>query len=179
VRESYLAAWREVVPVMLNVPHKLVLRDYHVDNLMVIEGRQGVARCGLLDFQDAVMGPISYDLVSLLEDARRDVSPAVVTEMLERYHAGMRNLLDRWAFAASYAALGAQRNAKIIGIFTRLSRRDNKHGYLRRIPRVWRLLEGDLDAPALAPVKDWFDREVPPALRGVPENPEKKEEAQA
>jgi N-acetylmuramate 1-kinase len=181
-RESYLAAWREVVPAMLpdpqRVPHKLVLRDYHVDNLMVIEGREGVARCGLLDFQDALIGPVSYDLVSLLEDARRDVSPAVVTEMLERYHAGMRNLLDRRAFAASYAALGAQRNAKIIGIFTRLSRRDGKHGYLRHIPRVWRLLEGDLAVPALAPVKDWFDREVPPALRGVPENPEGKEEAQ-
>jgi len=182
VRDSYLAAWREVVPVMLpdpeRVPHKLVLRDYHVDNLMVIEGRQGVARCGLLDFQDALMGPVSYDLVSLLEDARRDVSPAVVTEMLERYHAGMRNLIDRWAFAASYAALGAQRNAKIIGIFTRLSRRDNKHGYLRHIPRVWRLLEGDLEAPALAPVKDWFDREVPHALRGTPAKLETQKDVQ-
>ncbi len=170
-RESYLAAWREVMPAMLNVPHKLVLRDYHVDNLMVLEGREGVARCGLLDFQDGVIGPISYDLVSLLEDARRDVSEAVVTEMLERYHAGMRNAIDRWAFTASYYALGAQRNAKIIGIFTRLSRRDGKHGYLQHIPRVWRLLEGDLQQPVLAPVKDWFDREVPAALRGVPDKP--------
>ncbi len=170
-RESYLAAWREVMPAMLNVPHKLVLRDYHVDNLMVLEGRAGVARCGLLDFQDGVIGPISYDLVSLLEDARRDVSEAVVTEMLERYHAGMRNEIDRWAFTASYYALGAQRNAKIIGIFTRLSRRDGKHGYLPHVPRVWRLLEGDLQQPVLAPVKDWFDREVPAALRGVPDKP--------
>ena len=106
-----------------------------------------------------------------MEDARRDVSEAVVTEMLERYHAGMRNEIDRWAFTASYYALGAQRNAKIIGIFTRLSRRDGKHGYLQHIPRVWRLLEGDLQQPVLAPVKDWFDREVPAALRGVPEKP--------
>lgn len=171
-RDSYLAAWREVIPAMLNVPHKLVLRDYHVDNLMILQGREGVARCGLLDFQDAVMGPVSYDLVSLLEDARRDVSQAVVTEMLERYHAGMRNLLDRGAFAASYAALGAQRNAKIIGIFTRLSRRDGKHGYLPHIPRVWRLLEGDLQHPVLAPVKDWFAREVPADLRGTPRRPD-------
>jgi N-acetylmuramate 1-kinase len=170
-REAYLAAWREVLPAMLAVPHKLVLRDYHVDNLMVLEGRENVARCGLLDFQDAVIGPISYDLVSLLEDARRDVSPEVVTEMLERYHAGMRNLVDRWAFAASYAALGAQRNAKIIGIFTRLSRRDGKHGYLQHISRVWRLLEGDLQHPVLAPVKAWFDREVPAALRSAPPPP--------
>lgn len=174
-RESYLAAWREVIPAMLDVPHKLVLRDYHVDNLMVLEGREGVARCGLLDFQDALIGPVSYDLVSLLEDARRDVSPAVVAEMLERYHAGMRNQLDRWAFAASYAALGAQRNAKIVGIFTRLSRRDGKHGYLKHMPRLWRLLEADLQAPVLAPVKDWFDREVPAALRGTPALPDRQE----
>jgi len=91
--------------------------------------------------------------------------------MLERYHAGMRNLVDRWAFAASYAALGAQRNAKIIGIFTRLSRRDGKHGYLQHISRVWRLLEGDLRHPVLAPVKAWFDREVPAELRSAPPPP--------
>src|SRR3546814_713443 len=104
-RASYLAAWREVLPAMLSVPHKLVLRDFHVDNLMVVAGRSGIARCGLLDFQDAVIGPISYDLVSLLEDARRDVSPEVVTEMLARYQDALRPLIDRSAFAASYAAL--------------------------------------------------------------------------
>ncbi|GAB4395013.1 MAG: phosphotransferase [Kiloniellaceae bacterium] len=175
-RDSYLAAWRAVVPAMLGVPHKLVLRDYHVDNLMVVQGREGVSRCGLLDFQDGVIGPVSYDLVSLLEDARRDVSPAVVKEMLECYHAGMDDGIDRAAFDASYYALGAQRNAKIIGIFTRLSRRDGKHGYLRHIPRVWRLLEGDLRQPALAPVKDWFDRELPAELRGVPRDPDAQEE---
>jgi hypothetical protein len=92
-RESYLTAWREVVPAMLAVPHKLVLRDYHVDNLMVVEGRAGIARCGLLDFQDAVIGPISYDLVSLLEDARRDVSPDVVAPADRPL--GLRRLLCR------------------------------------------------------------------------------------
>jgi len=177
-RESYLAAWREALPAMLSVPQKLVLRDYHVDNLMVLEGREGIARCGLLDFQDAVIGPISYDLVSLLEDARRDVSPAVAKEMLARYQNAMQPVLDPQAFAASYFALGAQRSAKIIGIFTRLSRRDGKHVYLRHIPRVWRLLEGDLQHPALAPVKDWFDREVPQTLRGAPSAPDTPKEAQ-
>lgn len=179
LRDSYLDAWRAVLPAMLAVPHRLVLRDYHVDNLMVLEGREGVARCGLLDFQDAVIGPVSYDLVSLLEDARRDVSPEVATEMLERYQAGMRNIIDRWAFAASYAALGAQRNAKIIGIFTRLSRRDGKHGYLQHISRVWRLLEGDLQHPVLAPVKAWFDREVPTQLRSAPPPPAEQKESRA
>src|SRR3546814_18782867 len=84
-RASYLAAWREVLPAMLSVPHKLVLRDFHVDNLMVVAGRSGIARCGLLDFQDAVIGPISYALVSLLEDARRAGSPAGEPEILASY----------------------------------------------------------------------------------------------
>src|SRR3546814_12263271 len=96
---------------------------------MVIAGREGIARCGLLDFQDAVIGPISYDLVSLLEDARRDVSPAVVAEMLARYQDAMRPLIDRWAFAASYAALGAQRSAKIIGKIGRASCRERVGQY--------------------------------------------------
>ncbi len=178
-RESYLAAWRDVLPDMLGVPQTLVLRDYHVDNLMTVAGREGVARCGLLDFQDAVVGPVSYDLVSLLEDARRDVSPAVVEEMLARYLAAMGPDLDRAAFTASYAALGAQRNAKIVGIFTRLSRRDGKHGYLTHIPRVWRLLEGDLQHPALAPVRRWFDAEIPAELRRMPEMPQSAKEAEA
>jgi aminoglycoside/choline kinase family phosphotransferase len=170
-RESYLAAWREVVPAMLAVPQTLVLRDYHVDNLMTIEGREGIARCGLLDFQDAVVGPVTYDLVSLLEDARRDVSAAVAEEMLERYLAAQERALDRAAFEASYAALGAQRSAKIVGIFTRLSRRDGKHGYLQHIPRVWRLLAGDLEHPALAPVKAWFDDRLPAEQRSTPALP--------
>src|SRR3546814_1305965 len=102
---------------MLSVPHKLVLRDFHVDNLMVVAGRSGIARCGLLVFQDSVIGPISYDLVSLLEDARRDVSPQVVTEMLARYQDALRPLIDRRAFADSYAALAPQRNAKNLTLF--------------------------------------------------------------
>ncbi|WP_420346090.1 aminoglycoside phosphotransferase family protein [Pelagibius sp.] len=168
LRESYLEAWRAAVPVMLAVPQSLVLRDYHVDNLMILEGREGIARCGLLDFQDAVIGPVSYDLVSLLEDARRDVAPDLAAEMLARYRDAFRHT-DPWAFAASYAALGAQRNAKIIGIFTRLCRRDGKAHYLKHIPRVWRLLEGDLQHPALTELAEWFAREIPPELRVTPQ----------
>jgi aminoglycoside/choline kinase family phosphotransferase len=167
-REDYLAAWRAVLPVARRVPDTLVLRDYHVDNLMVLDGRDGVAACGLLDFQDAVLGPLSYDLVSLLEDVRRDVPAELVAEMRARYLAGMPEL-DRAAFDASYATLGAQRNAKIIGIFTRLCRRDGKPGYLRHIPRTWRLLETDLAHPVLGPVRSWFEREVPEAARRRPD----------
>jgi N-acetylmuramate 1-kinase len=167
VRAAYVAAWLEVFPLARRVPATLVLRDYHVDNLMVLDGRPGVAGCGLLDFQDAVIGPRSYDLVSLLEDARRDIPADLVDAMLARYFAAFPEI-DPATFRASYAILGAQRNAKIIGIFTRLCRRDGKDQYLRHIPRVWRLLEGDLAAPELAPVKAWFDEALPPAERRVP-----------
>ncbi len=165
--QDYIDAWRAVFPRARNVPECLVLRDYHVDNLVLLDGREGVAACGLLDFQDAVIGPMSYDVVSLLEDARRDIEPALVEEMLGRYFAAFPEL-DQEAFRDSYAILGAQRAAKIIGIFTRLSWRDGKQQYLRHIPRVWRLLEAGLEQPVLAPVKEWFDAEVPAAERVTP-----------
>ena len=167
LRDSYIEAWREVFPVARALPETLVLRDYHVDNLMVLEGRAGVAACGLLDFQDAVRGSPAYDLVSLLEDARRDIAPDLVEEMFERYCAAFDSL-DGDQLRAAMSVLGAQRNAKIIGIFTRLDRRDHKPDYLTHIPRVWRLLQGDLAHPALAPVRAWFDREIPAAERIAP-----------
>ena len=163
-RADYLALWRAVLPAARRVPRTLVLRDYHVDNLMRLDGRQGLAACGLLDFQDAVIGPATYDLVSLLEDARRDIAPDLVEAMLARYLAAFPGL-DRGDFAASMAILGAQRHAKVIGIFTRLDRRDGKPVYLRHIPRVWRLFEHSLGHPALAEIKRWVDAAVPPEAR--------------
>jgi aminoglycoside/choline kinase family phosphotransferase len=167
LRDEYLACWRSLLPVARGVSDTLVLRDYHVDNLMLLEGRGGVAACGLLDFQDAVIGPVSYDLVSLLEDARRDVPADLVAAMLRRYLDAFP-ALDRDAFAASYAVMGAQRNCKIVGIFTRLCVRDGKPVYLGHIPRVWRLIEQDLRHPALAPMARWLDRHIPPSLRRIP-----------
>jgi len=167
LREDYLAVWRRVLPHATGAAPTLVLRDYHVDNLLLLPERQGVAACGLLDFQDAVLGAGSYDLVSLLEDARRDVAPALASAMLERYLAAFPTL-DRDAFMASYAVLGAQRNCKIVGIFTRLLVRDGKPGYLKHIPRVWRLIEQDLRHPALAPVAEWLAQHIPEERRGIP-----------
>lgn len=168
LREEYLALWRALFPIARAVPDSLVMRDYHVDNLMRVEGRDGVAACGLLDFQDAVHGPTSYDLVSLLEDSRRDIAPTLVASMLERYLAAFPDL-DREAFATSFALLGAQRHCKVIGIFTRLDRRDHKPRYLAHIPRLWRLLDRNLETQALAPLKEWLDRNIPRALRVTPE----------
>lgn len=168
VREEYLALWRGVLPHAVLPCATLVLRDYHVDNLMLLPGRPGVKGCGLLDFQDAVRGPPSYDLISLLEDARRDVPAGLRRDMTERYLAAFP-ALDRALFTRSAAILAAQRNCKILGIFTRLCRRDGKPHYLAHIPRVWRLLEGDLDHPVLAPIARWLDRHLPPAARTLPD----------
>ena len=168
LREEYLGLWRALLPVARGVPSSLVLRDYHVDNLMRIDGRDGLAACGLLDFQDAVLGPVTYDLVSLVEDSRRDIAPDLVAAMRARYLAAFP-ALDRAAFDASLAVLGAQRHCKVIGIFTRLCKRDGKPRYLAHIPRLWRLLESNFRHPALAPIAAWLDRHVPRDQRRIPE----------
>jgi N-acetylmuramate 1-kinase len=165
LREDYLALWRAILPQAVEpFSSTLVLRDFHIDNLMLLPGRRGVRSCGLLDFQDAVCGPPAYDLVSLLEDARRDVSDGLRRTMTGHYLAAFP-ALDRAAFARSAAILAAQRNCKILGIFTRLWKRDGKPGYLAHIPRLWRLLEADLRDPALGAIAGWLDCHLPPARR--------------
>lgn len=166
LRDEYLAVWRAVLPHATLSRETLVLRDYHVDNLMLLADRCGVQSCGLLDFQDAVRGPASYDLVSLLKDARRDVSAALRREMTERYLSAFPDL-DRPAFFRSAAILAAQRNCKILGIFTRLWKRDGKPGYLTHIPRLWHLLAQDLGHPVLAPIAQWIDRHLPRSARCI------------
>lgn len=137
-----------------------VLRDYHAENIMLLDdGQQGI-----IDFQDALVGHPAYDLVSLLQDARRDVSPELEEGMLAYYHQTANPAAD---FDTHYALLGAQRNTKIIGIFTRLWKRDGKERYLSFLPRMWGLLERDLAHPGLVPVKHWFDTHIPPELRHV------------
>jgi aminoglycoside/choline kinase family phosphotransferase len=141
-----------------------VLRDYHAENIMLITGREGIRHFGLLDFQDALAGHPAYDLVSVLEDARRDVTPSVERDMLARY-------LDATGhppgFERAYWALAAQRNTRILGVFTRLWKRDNKPHYTGYQPRMWALLERDLAHPGLAPVKAWFDANVPSEKRAA------------
>lgn len=160
--ESYAKAWGEVFDHALAAEPVTVLRDYHAENLMLIGGTEAL---GLLDFQDALAGHPAYDLVSLLQDARRDVEPEIEAAMLARYRRVTGAGDD---FDAAYHVLGAQRNAKIAGIFTRLWRRDGKPRYPAMCPRVWRYLNRDLDHPALAPVKVWFDANIPADQRGDP-----------
>lgn len=167
---EYEACWRSLLPLCRNgMPTDVpVLRDYHADNLLWLPERDGIARAGQLDFQDAVLGPVTYDLVSLLEDARRDVSTDTAEAMITHYLAAFPAVSPD-AFYQSYAVMGAQRNLKIIGIFVRLCVRDGKANYLSFLPRVWGHLAHDLQHPALAPVRAWLDQYIPVSLRGIPE----------
>jgi N-acetylmuramate 1-kinase len=165
VRREYGDAWLELFPHVHATPKVLVLRDYHVDNLIWLAGRNETKACGLLDFQDAVLGSVAYDLMSLLQDARRDIDPDLKAAMIERYTAAFPDL-DRDAFDLAFTVLAAQRHAKVIGIFTRLDKRDGKPDYLAHLPRVWRLLEAALEHPRLSRLKSWFDEHMPPRIRG-------------
>lgn len=164
---GYDAAWAPLWPVVLAGSPVLTLRDYHVDNLMIID-RPGLRGLGLLDYQDALAGHPAYDLVSLLQDARRIVSPELEAAMLERYIAARRQVdpgFDTAAFRTAYDILGAQRNIKILGVFTRLYVRDGKASYPAFHPRLWEIVTRNLARPALASVARWFAENVPAAAR--------------
>jgi N-acetylmuramate 1-kinase len=162
-KDSFLAAWRQVLaPVDAEGQTVTELRDFHAENVMLIAGGVGIGRFGLLDFQDALIGHPAYDLVSMLEDARRDVSPAVERAELDRYMAVTGQGV---AFEQAYWALGAQRNTRILGVFVRLWKRDDKPHYRSFQSRMWGLLERDLEHPSLAPVKTWFDTHIPAEAR--------------
>lgn len=160
---GYDAAWAPLWAAVRAEPPVLVLRDYHADNLMIID-RPGLRGLGLLDYQDALAGHPAYDLASLLQDIRRTVSPALEAAMIDRYLAA-RPGVDGAAFRTAYAILAAQRNIKILGVFTRLYVRDGKAGYPAFHPRLWELVTRNLADPALAPVAEWFAAHVPAAAR--------------
>lgn len=164
--ESWDAAWRELLePVARDgLGPVTVLRDYHAENVMLIDGRGGVERFGLLDFQDALAGHPAYDLVSVLEDARRDVPAELERAMIDRYKASAK--ADE-RFEPAYWALAAQRNTRILGVFCRLWKRDGKERYKQFQPRMWGLLERDLAQPGLEPVREWFDANIPSASRAA------------
>ena len=164
---SYYDIWSRLLPKAKILPDTLVLRDFHVDNLIRVSAREGIGACGLLDFQDAVKGPVSYDFVSLIEDARRDVADKLASAMRVRYLAAFPEI-DAAAFDRSCAILGAQRHCKVLGVFTRLRDRDGKDVYLRHVPRLWRLLERAVTHQSLGELKRWLDEYVPVDRRIVP-----------
>jgi tRNA threonylcarbamoyl adenosine modification protein YjeE len=168
-RDLYMALWRDALLPMVEAPATWVLRDYHSPNLLWLPEREGVARVGLLDFQDAVLGNAAYDLASLLQDARVDVPEMMEIALLSRYTRARLTAepgFDAPSFARAYATLAAQRASKILGIFARLDRRDGKPQYLRHLPRVWGYLQRSLAHPALAPLAAWYRVNVP-ALKSL------------
>ncbi|HSP48779.1 MAG TPA: tRNA (adenosine(37)-N6)-threonylcarbamoyltransferase complex ATPase subunit type 1 TsaE [Pseudolabrys sp.] len=168
-RDAYVTLWHDALAPVFEAPETWVLRDYHSPNLLWLAAREGIARIGLLDFQDAVMGPPAYDLASLLHDARVDVPEMMEIALLSRYTRARRAAdagFDAPAFAKVYATFAAQRASKILGIFARLDRRDGKPQYLRHMPRVWGYLQRSLAHPALAPLAAWYRVNVP-ALKAI------------
>lgn len=154
--------WRRALSPVASRFDTLVLRDFHVDNLMLLPDREGVARCGLLDFQDGIVGPCEYDLVSLLQDARRDLSPGLEARMLAHYIARAPDRLGPESdIRHRYALLGAQRHARILGVFVRLCRRDGKPRYLQYIPRVLAQFATAVEDANLNDIKGLLDRALP------------------
>jgi N-acetylmuramate 1-kinase len=163
---SFFEAWRPSLDWLDGQDKGLILRDYHSPNLLFCEGRSGLARLGVIDFQDALWAHPAYDLVSLLQDARLDVPEVSERTLFDRYCEGAAKAgpgFNRDAFAKAYAILGAQRNTKILGIFARLSLRDGKHGYLAHLPRIARYLFRNLAHPGLKPLKAWYEANLQPA----------------
>jgi N-acetylmuramate 1-kinase len=167
-QEEHRTLWRSALAPVLAEPAVFVHRDYHAQNLFWLPQRQGVARVGMIDFQDAVAGAPGYDLISLIKDARRDVSVGLAEAMMQRYVKSRRSSdasFNAEACRSQAAAVAAQRNTKIAGIFSRLYMRDGKPRYLSYLPRVWRYLDRDLQHPALAHLKHWYDRKIPAEAR--------------
>ncbi len=163
-REAFGALWHEALAPVLAAPSTWVLRDYHSPNLLWLAERDGIGRIGLVDFQDALIGPAAYDVASLLQDARVDVPEAMEMSLLGHYVRARRKVdkeFDAAGFTLLYATLAAQRATKILGIFARLDRRDGKPQYLRHLPRLWNYLQRSLAHPALAPLKAWCAANVP------------------
>ena len=164
LREEYLEIWRTIIGQAKLKQSCLVHRDYHADNLFWLSGRSGQQAVGMIDYQDALWGDPVYDLASLLEDARRDVADTTVADCFAKYSTDIGE--EAHDFAARFCVIAAQRNAKIIGIFTRLCVRDGKAHYLDYLPRVWAHFNDDLHHPIMAPMRDFIDKYVPAEWRG-------------
>jgi len=164
LRTEFVAMWRELLQKPAAAAKTWVLRDFHSPNLIWLGERDDIARVGIIDFQDAVLGPAAYDLVSLLQDARVDVPEQLELMLFTRYIKARRAgdaKFDPADFAALYAIMSAQRNTRLLGTFARLNRRDGKPQYLKHLPRIWTYLSRSLAHPELDPVRAWYEAHVP------------------
>lgn len=159
-RAAYHDIWTGLRPMIDAGPRTLFLRDFHSPNMLWLNEAQGVRRVGLIDFQDALIGSRAYDVVSFLQDARKDVPREREEAMLALYVARAKADLegfDEEEFRAAYATLGAERALRLIGLWPRLLKRDNKPHYMAHMPRTMEYLQRNLAHPALAPLKTWLD----------------------
>ena len=166
-RNEFIAMWREMLKKTAAADRTWVIRDFHSPNIIWLGDRSGLLRIGIIDFQDAVLGPAAYDLVSLLQDARIDVPEALELTLLTRYIKARRaadSNFDPASFAELYAIMSAQRNTRLLGTFARLNRRDGKPQYLRHQPRIWTYLTRSLAHPALSGFREWYTANVPPPI---------------
>jgi aminoglycoside/choline kinase family phosphotransferase len=161
--QLYEQAWIQILSQLPPPAHSLVLRDFHVDNLMRLAADHPLQQIGLLDFQDALIGPLAYDLLSLLEDARRDIPETLRLAMRQRYLDALP-WLDQDNFSAWYSVLAAQRHCKVLGIFSRLALRDQKSQYLVHLDRVLGLLNMHRENPLLQPLHTWLEAHLDPVL---------------
>jgi len=165
MRDEFNAIWRDILAPVLEKPETWVIRDFHSPNLIWRAERRGIARVGIIDFQDAVLGPAAYDVASLAQDARLDIPEDVEIALLSRYVLGRRThnpVFDAAGFAATYAVMSAQRNTRLLGVFSRLNRRDGKPHYLRHQPRIFTYLSRSLNHPAMRSAGDWYAAHLPP-----------------
>lgn len=167
-KEEFLEAWKKVFLKMPSLPQTLVLRDYHVDNLMIVPANHPLQQCGILDFQDAIWGSVVYDFISLIEDARRDVPVDLQEQLWEQF---LKNtpIVQQQDYRLGAAILGATRHTKVIGIFTRFALRRKRNDYLKHLPRLWKYLFKAFQQPALEPIYQWFENYLPLSKQSVPD----------
>jgi N-acetylmuramate 1-kinase len=168
MRAEFISMWRDLLTEPAAANRTWVLRDFHSPNLIWLDQRSDIAKVGIIDFQDAVLGPAAYDVVSLLQDARIDVPETLELALLTRYIKARRaadESFDPAGFAELYAIMSAQRNTRLLGTFARLNRRDGKPQYLRHQPRIWTYLIRSLAHPALARIRDWYSAHIPPPVQ--------------
>jgi N-acetylmuramate 1-kinase len=168
LKAQFVTMWRNLLEAKAaSAPITWALRDFHSPNIIWLGERADIARIGIIDFQDAVLGPATYDLVSLLQDARIDVPEQLELSLLTRYIKARRatdESFDPAGFAELYAIMSAQRNTRLLGTFARLNRRDGKPQYLRHQPRIWTYLTRSLAHPALSGLREWYAANVPPPV---------------
>jgi N-acetylmuramate 1-kinase len=167
LRDQFVTMWRKLLQKPAAAPRTWVIRDFHSPNIIWLGDRSGILRVGIIDFQDAMMGPAAYDVVSLLQDARIDIPETLELMLLTRYIKARRAAdgnFDPASFAELYAIMSAQRNTRLLGTFARLNRRDGKPQYLRHQSRIWTYLNRSLAHPALSGVREWYAANVPPPV---------------